>query len=314
VSGLQRGSVVTKGQRIGWVGDSGNAEATVPHLHFEIRDASRTVINPYDSLFAAAGTNASGKSPVTIEHSTEATLEDEEAFIIRRSLREGMVDQDIVTLHEELKALGYYTGVITGTYDAVTREAVRRFQNEKKIDPTGIADALTRKTLSTLVKALSAPAPVVLPSSASSELSLGARGETVRAIQQKLKDLGYFSADITGYFGPITRTAVVAFQEAKGIEPLGIVGPKTRAALEAAGSPVAGPTVFFTRDLEQGAKGDDVRELQLLLQKKGYFGAEVTGYFGPITQASVIAFQNSQGIQASGIVGPKTRAALNALR
>ena len=36
--GIERGSRVTGGQLIAWVGDSGNAESIAPHLHFEIVD------------------------------------------------------------------------------------------------------------------------------------------------------------------------------------------------------------------------------------------------------------------------------------
>ena len=58
-------------------------------------------------------------------------------------------------------------------------------------------------------------------------------GEEVRALQNLLKCLGYFSEDIdaTGYYGPVTVDAVIAFQEANGIEPIGVVGPATRDAL-----------------------------------------------------------------------------------
>ncbi len=35
--GIVRGSRVERGQLIGWVGDSGNAEYTAPHLHFELK-------------------------------------------------------------------------------------------------------------------------------------------------------------------------------------------------------------------------------------------------------------------------------------
>ncbi len=47
------GAPVVKGQLIGWVGDSGNAETTSSHLHFEIHDQSGTVYNPYQSLKSA---------------------------------------------------------------------------------------------------------------------------------------------------------------------------------------------------------------------------------------------------------------------
>jgi hypothetical protein len=51
--GIERGAAVTKGQLIGWMGDSGNAEQVGAHLHFEIRLPGGAAINPYPSLVAA---------------------------------------------------------------------------------------------------------------------------------------------------------------------------------------------------------------------------------------------------------------------
>lgn len=53
----------------------------------------------------------------------------------------------------------------------------------------------------------------------------------IRKIQQALKDLGYDPGYIDGKDGPMTRRAVVAFQRAHGLDPDGIVGPATIAAL-----------------------------------------------------------------------------------
>jgi murein DD-endopeptidase MepM/ murein hydrolase activator NlpD len=50
---LTVGSTVRAGQVIGYMGDSGNAESSVPHLHFEIRQPDRTPVNPYHGLVAA---------------------------------------------------------------------------------------------------------------------------------------------------------------------------------------------------------------------------------------------------------------------
>jgi len=48
--GVEVGAWVEAGQIIGWVGDSGNAEFTPPHLHFEIRTPSGLPVDPYRSL------------------------------------------------------------------------------------------------------------------------------------------------------------------------------------------------------------------------------------------------------------------------
>jgi murein DD-endopeptidase MepM/ murein hydrolase activator NlpD len=50
--GIEVGSRVAAGQLIGWVGDSGNAEGSGSHTHFELRNGGRN-INPYHVLESA---------------------------------------------------------------------------------------------------------------------------------------------------------------------------------------------------------------------------------------------------------------------
>ncbi len=51
--GIEEGTRVIAGQLIGWVGDSGNAEGTAPHIHFELHRPDGVKVNPYHSLMAA---------------------------------------------------------------------------------------------------------------------------------------------------------------------------------------------------------------------------------------------------------------------
>ncbi|MFE1748416.1 peptidoglycan-binding protein [Coleofasciculus sp. H7-2] len=173
-------------------------------------------------------------------------------------------------------------------------------------------------------------------------LEPGNTGSEVATLQQRLQQLGYFKAGITGNFGPITTEAVIQFQKANGLEPDGIVGPRTEAALQKKrGKPIQAQTSqrrqvrqvsqrfqsFRQRPqsvskpsqvsqrprsgvLREGDSGSEVAALQQRLQKQGYFQAKVTGYYGPITKAAVNRFQQVAGMPADGIAGSDTQAAL----
>lgn len=56
-------------------------------------------------------------------------------------------------------------------------------------------------------------------------------GTDVRRLQEVLLAAGFAPGAIDGFFGPITRAAVVAYQLDKALEPDGIVGPVTGSAL-----------------------------------------------------------------------------------
>ncbi len=83
---------------------------------------------------------------------------------------------------------------------------------------------------------LTPPAPVVLVNPGfvfKNLLFVGSSRDGVRQLQAMLKKLGYFTyPKITGYFGPITKQAVIKLQKAYNLKPYpGWVGPATRALL-----------------------------------------------------------------------------------
>lgn len=57
--------------------------------------------------------------------------------------------------------------------------------------------------------------------------SFGSRGEEVRRIQKKLKELGFYTGSVDGIYGAGTKNAVTAFQRSCGIKADGIAGPTT---------------------------------------------------------------------------------------
>ena len=64
----------------------------------------------------------------------------------------------------------------------------------------------------------------------------GSTGSTVKTIQQKLKNWGYYTGAVDGIFGSKTKEAVKYFQRKNGLSVDGVVGNKTLAALGISGS------------------------------------------------------------------------------
>ena len=59
----------------------------------------------------------------------------------------------------------------------------------------------------------------------------GSRGETVRRVQQKLRQWGYYDGAVDGVFGQGTYDAVVRFQKKNGLAADGVAGDRTLAAM-----------------------------------------------------------------------------------
>ena len=55
----------------------------------------------------------------------------------------------------------------------------------------------------------------------------GSSGETVKQIQTRLKNWGYYSYAVDGIYGSRTTAAVKKFQKNNGLEEDGIAGPAT---------------------------------------------------------------------------------------
>ena len=138
-------------------------------------------------------------------------------------------------------------------------------------------------------------------------ISQGATGSTVRWAQYLLvrtrEQLDYHQID--GIFGPVTKSAVEAFQAGDNLTVDGIVGPQTWAAL--GGNRAEPPT------LSQGAHGQVVERLQNALNEgRGDFAPATNpilaldGVDGPQTTTAVRGAQAAGGIAVDGVVGLQT--------
>ena len=133
------------------------------------------------------------------------------------------------------------------------------------------------------------------------KLRQGARGEAVRSLQGRLNDHGQ-SLRVDGKFGPATNRGVRSFQSKKGLQVDGVVGIRTRTALNGT---AASASSSDRPKLRRGDRNDAVRTLQEKLNAAGA-SLNVDGKFGPSTNRAVRSFQSAAGIGVDGVVGPRT--------
>ena len=163
-------------------------------------------------------------------------------------LRPGDKGTEVKELQYRLRELGYYSGSRDGVYGSGTRPAVMAFQTRNSLAVDGIAGPATLKKVysSSAIKAGSTSSSTGSSSGSSSsgstssgssaaaealktnqKLNPGDSGTQVRALQARLKELGYYTSTIDGEYGYGTRQAVIAFQKNNGLTQDGIAGEAT---------------------------------------------------------------------------------------
>ena len=181
------------------------------------------------------------------------------------------------------------------------------------------------------------PAPVT-PTPTPKSLQRGFTGsDAVRALQRRLKELGYYKGSADGDFGPATEEAVKAFQKANGLTADGKAGEKTLSKMNSKDAvtakeanatatpkttvkatpkvtntprPTATPDLSKDIYLELGSKGKKVETLQRRLIELGWMSGSVTGNYDELTEAAVSAFQKKAKLWVDGKAGPDTLKAL----
>ncbi len=169
------------------------------------------------------------------------TLEEVQVPFTNR-LQEGNQGVGVKTIQYYLNILAYFNPALmmvplNGVFGPETAEAVRIFQGFYGLPVTGIVGINTwntmnriyTETVENLREGYSGNRGKLYPGYFLSE---GMQGAAVRDLQTYLSLIGQNYAAIptipvTGYFGEQTRAAVIAFQNAFGLDPSGTVGPIT---------------------------------------------------------------------------------------
>jgi peptidoglycan hydrolase-like protein with peptidoglycan-binding domain len=182
----------------------------------------------------------------------------------------------VMALQSSLKKAGLYSGKLTGVYDSATEDGVLRL--EESLNMKGADSKYDAKTFA----------------AQTARKVQGLTTAFVQQIQVALQQLGFYSGNIDGVYGPETVAAVKAFQSSAGLKADGVAGPRTIAAYEAQ------------------IKGDStVATLQQQLKDWGYYNGSIDGVYGPGTIQAVRDLQTDLGVTpVDGKWGPKTQAAV----
>lgn len=138
-------------------------------------------------------------------------------------------------------------------------------------------------------------------------LRLGDQGPAVAAVRASLVSLGLIAPappEVQDNFDPPLYHAVRHFQQQRGLDSDGIVGPATERALTDARWKLGDRTLGYT--LSSVMTGDDVYQLQLRLADFGYNTGRPDGVFGPLTDECVRHFQRDRGLTEDGVFGADT--------
>ena len=230
-------------------------------------------------------------------------------------LQLGDTGDAVLELNTRLRQLNYTQNRATSEYTAATQTAVSQVQQAYDLPITGKAD---EKTLAVIYGECYRP------------LSVGTEGEEVKLLQEKLKELGYYTGNVTGSYLENTAAAVKEFQlncslAATGtadvktqeklyslsVRPTPTPAPKATAKPPRTATPKPGVYQEFSKTLKYGSTGKDVQKVQQRLKDLGFFTyPKITDGYYKATQAAVVEFQKKNGLKATGNVDADTWEAL----
>jgi len=122
-----------------------------------------------------------------------------------------------------------------------------------------------------------------------------------RALQQSLKDAGYYEGEVDGVYGPETVSAVESLQKESGLPVTGTMDKSSQVALQTALSTRAG--------VDAAEATASTAALQQTLSLAGYWDGPVDGQPSDALTDAVKTAQDDLGVKATGEVDAATVAA-----
>jgi peptidoglycan hydrolase-like protein with peptidoglycan-binding domain len=135
--------------------------------------------------------------------------------------------QAVQDVQDRLRQAGTYSGRIDGIWGADSQSALERFQQTHQLQVTGQLNQATAATLGLDPNALLAVPVATPPLPPADQL----RPASERAIQARLRSLGFYNGVVDGVWGPATEGAILRYQQANSLQPNGQPNPSTITAM-----------------------------------------------------------------------------------
>ena len=164
----------------------------------------------------------------------DANTASQRAKEVYKSIYYDGTTEQVKSIQNPLKELGYYKSGVDGAYGEGTKKAVENFQKNNGLIVTGVADPATQEKLfeSIVVNAsLKKETVSYLPDIPNVDISLHKRGPAVITLKERLAELGYYRKTSGDIYDVSTRDALKAFQTKNGLHVDGLAGSKTQAVL-----------------------------------------------------------------------------------
>lgn len=136
----------------------------------------------------------------------------------------------VMAVQQRLKQTGAYGGPTDGVWGPESAAALEQFQRAHGLQVTGQLNQATVATLGLNPADLLAVAPAGVPTASASAAEPLSR-DAIRAVQSRLRQLGFYSGRIDGIWGPSMQASLQRFQQGRGLQATGQLNPATVTAL-----------------------------------------------------------------------------------
>ncbi len=237
------------------------------------------------------------------------------SLILTEKLVSETLEKDTVEIKKNKYFLPIFTSLIVSSliifgyafYNSSSQSEI----NLLSVDPQiTITDNTITSTTTTVANTTSTSSTTTSSTITTTTTSVAIVVENISDAQNQLMILGLYSGEINNVLDNETKAALKEFQRLAGLSVDGILGPKTKAALEKGEDSYVDIGGVDVNDVGVIIYSKEIENVQQTLKELNLYNGEVDGINGTGTKSAIKEFQKLAGLTIDGVLGPKTIAAL----